>query len=112
MDSPLWPLEDSLWTGGPAAYRRLMHPMCLMAFPGAGLMMGEDILAAVEAAPRWREVAIEGRRLAETDGMAVLGYLATALRDSGDPWRVCCTSTWVQRGTDWQIVQHQQTPLG
>lgn len=111
MTSPIWTLETALWTGGLPELRNLMDPSCLMVLPGPGLLQGEAILAALEAAPRWRELDMAGRHLAETDGLCILGYIATASREGAAPWRATCSSTWARRETDWKLLQHHQTPL-
>ncbi|GGH52498.1 DUF4440 domain-containing protein [Frigidibacter albus] len=111
MTAPIWTLEAALWTGGLPEYRKSMDPSCMMVLPGPGILQGEAILASLEAAPRWREVDMAGRHLAETDGLCVLGYVATANREGAAPYRAACSSAWVRRESGWKIVQHQQTPL-
>ena len=111
MTSPIWTLETALWTGGLPEYRKSLDPSCIAVLPGPGILQGEAILAALEAAPRWREVDMAGRHLAETDALCVLGYIATASREGAAPWRAACSSTWARRDNEWKIVRHQQTPL-
>ncbi|MDP3341167.1 DUF4440 domain-containing protein [Frigidibacter sp.] len=110
MTSPIWTFETALWTGGLPDLPKLMDPSCLMVLPGVGILQGEAIAAHLEAAPRWREVDMAGQRLAETDGLCILGYIATATSD-GAPFRAACSSTWARRETDWKLLQHHQTPL-
>ncbi|AMY68206.1 nuclear transport factor 2 family protein [Frigidibacter mobilis] len=111
MTSPIWTQETALWTGGLPELRKLMDPSCLMVLPEAGILQGEAILARLEAAPRWREVDLAGRHLAETDGLCILGYIATAASEGAAPWRAACSSTWARRDGEWKLLQHQQTPL-
>lgn len=115
MDSELWDNERSLWTGGPEAYRACVDDGAIMAFPGLGFLSGaETILAAIEGAPRWPDVAFTAQTLAlaETDGLAVLAYEARAQRPGEPEYHVFCTSTWVRRDAGWAVVQHQQTLAG
>lgn len=110
-DSEIWTIEEILWTGGTDAYRRRMAPLCMMVFPGIGVLKGDEVLDALADAPRWSEVVMEGRTLIETDGLTVLAYTATAQRDGDSPYSAYCSSTWRETPDGWRIVQHQQTPL-
>ena len=110
-EDDIWTIEDLLWTGGTDAFRNRLSPACLMAFPGIGVLQGEQIMDSLKQAPRWQSVSMEGRHKAETDGVAVLGYVATGLRDGDAPYHAQCTSTWVRSAQGWRLVQHQHTPL-
>ncbi|WP_160382068.1 nuclear transport factor 2 family protein [Pseudooceanicola pacificus] len=110
-DTKLWDIEELLWTGGTDALRNRLAPACLMSFPGTGVLEGEAILDSLKDAPRWQQVAMDSRHLARTDGLAVLCYTASALRDGDAPYRAMCSSTWARTGDGWRLVQHQQTPL-
>lgn len=111
IDPDIWKVEEVLWTGGTDAYRRRMAPLCLMAFPGVGVLKGEEILSALADAPRWSEVRMDGRTMIETDGLLVLAYEAHAQRDGDSPYTATCTSTWRETPDGWRIVQHQQSAL-
>lgn len=105
-----WADEEAWWTMGAAEARRRMHPSCLMVFP-QGVMQGEAILAALDAAPRWQSVAMTDRRALETGDLVVLTYRADAERN-GRPYSALCSSTWLRQDGDWRLVQHQQSPVG
>jgi len=108
-----WAREAAFWTGDAAAARAALDPGCVMAFPApAGIIAGADaILAGLQAAPRWQDVAMEGRILAAPDpALRVLAYRAEARRAEGAPYRAVCTSVWRRDGGGWRLVQHQQTP--
>ncbi|EAQ05110.1 hypothetical protein OB2597_07490 [Pseudooceanicola batsensis HTCC2597] len=107
----IWETEKLLWTGGTDAYRRRLGASCLMAFPGMGILQGEEILDAIADAPRWSEVDFVGKRVIETNGLTVLAYRAHALRDGDAPYDALCSSTWQHTAEGWRIVQHQQSPL-
>ncbi|MGI3168834.1 DUF4440 domain-containing protein [Pseudooceanicola sp. C21-150M6] len=107
----VWTVEELLWTGGTDAYRARMAPLCMMAFPGPGILRGTDILDALAAAPRWTRVDMTGRQMAETDDLRVLAYRAHALRDGDAPYDALCSSTWTRTAEGWRIIQHQQSPL-
>lgn len=108
-----WAREAAFWTGDAAAARAALEPDCVMAFPApAGIIAGAGaILAALEAAPRWEAVDMDGRILAVPDpALRVLAYRAEARRTGGDPYRAFCTSVWRRGAAGWRLVQHQQTP--
>ena len=110
-DPEIWTVEEILWTGGTDAYRRRMAPLCLMAFPGIGVLKGDEVLDALTEAPRWSEVKMEGRNMIETDGLIVLAYTAHAQRDGDSPYHAVCSSTWRETPNGWRIIQHQQSRI-
>ncbi len=112
-DIDLWGLEERLWTGGAGAYRELLAPACIMAFPGPGLMEAEEIHASIEQAPRWNAASLSDRRqVLVGDRMVVLGYRVRARRGGDADHEAFCTSTWVRAGGGWRLIQHQQSPTG
>ena len=46
----------------------------------------------------------------ETEDCIVLAYRVAASR-GGHAYRAFCSSTWVRQHEDWQMIEHQQTPL-
>ena len=106
----IWTTEEQLWTGGADSFQKHMAPGCLMAFPGLGILQGEDILVSLREAPRWDGVSFSGEHKVESDGMIALAYTATGQRDGDSPYRALCTSTWCLMVDGWQLVQHQQSP--
>ena len=108
MTDNLWGLEESWWTMGAAEARHRMHPSCVMAF-AAGLMQGDEILAAMDAGPRWEDVAMTGRLTVEGEDCVVLAYRAQARQADGATHDAFCTSTWVRQDDGWKLIQHQQT---
>lgn len=109
----LWSLEQRLWLEGASAYEELLHPNCLMVFPGVGLMSADDVLESLKGAPRWRSVEMSSRRTnALGDDAALLAYKAEALRDEAARYVCFCSSTYVQEDGRWRIVHHQQTAAG
>lgn len=107
----LWTLEERLWLEGAAGHRALMHPDCVMAFPGAGILRGAAILKGLEGAAPWRRVTLSAQAETRHPGIAVLAYRAEAWRDGAEPWRALCTSVWRQGDSGWQLIQHQQSPV-
>lgn len=113
MAEELWEYERSLWTGGPEAYRARLGDGCIMAFPGMGFLSGaETILAAIEGAPRWPDVAFTAQTTAGGEALTVLAYEARARRPGEPEYHVFCTSTWLREDAGWHLVQHQQTLAG
>ena len=116
-DDEAWEMERRCWREGADHYRAILAPRAAMAFP-TGILLGDDILAALDGAPRWSSVEAAVRTVVRpTADIVVLAYRATARRPEQDPYTAWCTSTWVlsagapAAGTDgWRLVQHQQTP--
>ena len=108
MIADRWADEEAWWTLGTAEARRRAHPSCVMAF-AHGVLQGEAIFAALDAAPRWQEVVMTDRRVVEGEDAVVLAYRARARRNGEAPYEAFCTSTWVRQNDGWRLIQHQQT---
>lgn len=106
----LWAQEERLWLEGATGHRALMHPDCVMAFPGAGILRGAAILQGLEGAEPWRRVTMTDRAQARHGDTMVLAYRAEAWRGGAEPWRALCTSVWRHGDSGWQLIQHQQSP--
>jgi len=102
-----WADEEALWTMGTAEAWRRMHPSCVMVLP-KGLMQGSEVLASLNASPRWTGARLTDRRMVETEDCVVLAYRVRATGQAGDH-EALCTSTWVRQKDDWQLIQHQRT---
>lgn len=114
--SELLPIERSLWTDGPEAYRRNVDERCLVAFTEmAGVSSRDEIAATVTDGPRWRDLEIEVEGLVEpAPDVAVITYEARAVQgEDGDERRyhALVSSGYVRREDGWKLVFHQQTPL-
>jgi predicted GH43/DUF377 family glycosyl hydrolase len=107
-------LEAEFWeaAGDPDFYRANFADDGLMAFT-VGIMTKHEVLAAVAAADSWSSFTIEDPRYVEVgDDVAALVYATEARHaDPGGEYRAVVTSVYVNRGGDWQLVLHQQTPL-
>lgn len=110
----LLPIEKSLWTGGPDAYREHVDEMCLLAFTTmAGVSSRDEVAATVADAPRWRELEIDVQGLVQPAAdVAVLTYRASAIRGNDERYRALVGSGYVRRDDGWKLMYHQQTPLG
>ncbi|SFP19580.1 hypothetical protein [Tranquillimonas alkanivorans] len=108
----LWTLEHDYWTCGEGQRRETTDTCCVMAFGSpTGIVTGEELHEAHDAAPDWTSVEMLDRVLKKPDvGVAVLGYRAHARTQDGGEHRVICTSVWVRHDSDWCHIQHQQTP--
>jgi hypothetical protein len=107
-------LEAEFWeaAGDPDFYRANFADDGLMAFP-VGIMTKPDVVAAMDAATEWESFTIEDPRYVEVgDDVAALVY-STAAREpgAGEEYRALITSVYVNRGGDWMLVLHQQTPV-
>jgi len=112
-DDDLWAVERRLWLDDLDAYAAILDPACVMAFPPpAGLMGGAEIAESLTGAPRWADVEMAERRLAQAaNDIAVLAYRAAARRAGSGPYHAYCTSTYRRDGGTWRLIQHQQTPI-
>lgn len=112
-DDRVWEFEESLWTGSSEHYRELIDDACLMVLPSPPYVLaGDEGVAAVVATPRWTTVELSKRRIARAErGLIVVAYQIAARRDERS-YGANCPSTYRRRAhDDWQVVQHQQTPL-
>jgi len=113
-DDRIWTFERELWLGGGAVYRERVSSDCLMALPAEPLLFGGDeAVAAVEDTPRWDEVEFVDTRVSRPqEGLIVIAYRVKARRAQQN-YQAICTSTLRRLAhEEWDVVQHQQTPLG
>jgi hypothetical protein len=112
-DADPWELEERFWLDGPAFFGQKLHPACVMAFPGIGVIRAADILEGLKGAPRWVSVEMRDRLTSRAgERLVVLGYGAEARREGEAVYRCLCTSTYLADGVGWKLVQHQQSPVG
>jgi len=113
-DERIWDFERELWLGRGEVYRERVAGDCLMALPEQPFVFqGQQATEAVEATPRWDDVDFSDRRVSRPqEGLIVIAYRADARRDD-KTYRAMCTSTLRRLSHEqWDVVQHQQTPLG
>jgi len=113
MSAELWALEEQFWTGGHAFYDKHLASEAVMTFPApAGILTREAILRSLLAAPRWRTVEMQERRVIALGAAAVaLVYEAKAMRSpAGQAYRAFTSSVYRRRPGGWELVFHQQTP--
>lgn len=112
-DDRVWNFETGLWTGDTDHYRSLIDDACVMVLPTPPFAFtGEAAVQAVSGTPRWSGAVLDYRHVARPEeGLIVIAYHVKASRDS-ETYEARCTSTYRRRGhDDWQVVQHQQTPV-
>lgn len=112
-DERIWEFERELWVGPSEAYDRKVADDCVMALPtDPWLLDGAEARQAVKDTPRWDEVEFSGNRVERPEqGLIVIAYRAQASRGE-EHYDALCTSTLRRVGEeDWEVVQHQQTPL-
>ena len=113
-DERVWSFEESLWTADPEHYRDSIDAQSLMVVPAPPFVLrGEKAIEAMINTPRWSTVALTEREISRPqEGLIVIAYKANAQREGAAPYEAYCTSTYRRLGHDeWQVVQHQQTPL-
>jgi hypothetical protein len=114
LEDHLFSLEEKFGTESAGYYRDHLAYAAVMVFPEpAGVLVKDEIVSALDKAPRWSQVALEEHRLLElSDAAAVVTYKATAMRvDGGKPYVARASSAYVRDGAAWKLAFHQQTPL-
>jgi len=108
-----WSQEERFWLGSADDNEAVLSPECVMAFASpVGILRGAAIVESLRSAPRWASVDMSERVIGRPDqATLVLAYRAGGTREGADPYRAYCTSTYRRIGTEWLLVQHQQTPL-
>ena len=108
----LWAEEEEFWLSGPDFYRAHMVPDAVMYFPEpTGILKGEQVLAALEAAPRWGRVTFFDTDLEALGNKVRLTYRAEAQREGSDVHVSKCESTYVKMEGAWLLACHKQEPL-
>jgi hypothetical protein len=113
VQQELLSLEKGFWSGGPDFYRKNLDDKCLIAFTEMVSVMNKDQVAAtVKDEKRWKNLDIKQKGLLELDnGVAMLTYEVDAERANGEHYAALVSSGYIQRGGQWKMVFHQQTPL-
>lgn len=113
-DDRIWDFERELWTGSADAYDRKVSDKVVMALPAMPYLFdAEAARDAVKDTPRWDEVEfVESCVERPEEGLIAIAYRAKARRGD-ETYHALCTSTLrrIESG-DWEVIQHQQTPLG
>jgi hypothetical protein len=111
----LWEMERGFWLHDAAYYTTFLAPDCIMVFPQPpGVLVGNEIVAALEQAPRWKTIEMTNRTLVALDAdVAMLTYRAIAQRDGNtlNGYGALCSSIYTRKNSQWLLVHHQQTPL-
>ncbi|MBB3235546.1 nuclear transport factor 2 family protein [Phyllobacterium endophyticum] len=112
-DVALWEMERGFWLSDAAYYTTFLAPDCIMVFPEPpGVLVGDEIIAALDKAPRWNKIEMQNQSLVSLDPhVAVLTYRATAQRGSEPAYEALCSSIYTHANSQWLLVHHQQTPL-
>lgn len=104
-----WALEENFWLEGPTFYRAHMTEDAEMWFPDRPeALKGEQILDALQNAPRWESVRFDHQQMDVGDDRITLRYRATAQRDGQDAYRAHCTTTYVREPGGLKLVEHHQ----
>jgi hypothetical protein len=112
-DVALWEMERGFWLNDAAYYTTFLAPDCIMVFPEPpGVLVGGEIIAALDKAPRWKTIEMQNQSLVSLDPhVAVLTYRAMAQRDGEPVYAALCSSIYTHANSQWLLVHHQQTPL-
>lgn len=113
-DERIWSFERDLWVGGGKVYDERVGHECLMALPVEPYVFdGQAATEAVKHTPRWDEVEFAEKHVSRPqEGLIVIAYRVKASRGD-ESYHALCTSTLRRLShEEWDVVQHQQTPLG
>jgi hypothetical protein len=113
-DERIWSFERDLWIGGEKVYDERVSDDCLMALPTEPYVFdGAAATDAVKHTPRWDKVEFSDQQVSRPqEGLIVIAYRAAASRGD-ETYTAVCTSTLRRLShEEWDVVQHQQTPLG
>jgi hypothetical protein len=113
-DERIWKFEEELWTGGDDVYHQRVSDDCLMALPAQPyLFAGEQATKAVQDTPKWDTVQFAEQQVSRPqEGLIIIAYRVKAQRGE-QHYHALCTSTLRRLAhEEWDVVQHQQTPLG
>ena len=114
MQLDVWQIEQGFWTGDAAFYGKHLAPNSLMVFPPpVGVLDRAGTIEAIREAPRWRNVQFEDQRLSiELGQPALLVYRVIADRgDARSRYEALCTSVYVECGSIWKLLVHQQASV-
>jgi hypothetical protein len=111
-DERIWSFERDLWIGDPDLYEQAIDEACLMVLPAPPFVFtGAQAIAAVEATPRWEQVAFAARRVSRPqEGLIVAAYQVRASAGGREDFEAHCTTTYRRLAhEDWRVIQHQQS---
>ena len=113
LKEQLFEIEEGFWTGDEDYFRAHLDDDCLFAFPQmAGSYSREEVAATAKDPLRWREVETGDKGFIHPiEDLAMLNYEARAVRGNGEPYHALVSTGYVQRGDDWKMAFHSQTPL-
>ena len=106
--------ERSFWIEGKPWYEERLHPEAVMVFPEpTGFLTRDEIIEALESAPRWRDVEFSDVRLIQmTSESAVLIYKATGYHEEDDETYVTlASSVYCLHDRRVLLACHQQSPV-
>ncbi|MAM62140.1 nuclear transport factor 2 family protein [uncultured Maritimibacter sp.] len=107
-----WAEEENFWLEGPDFFRANMVDDAVMDFPEpTGRLKGQQVLAALENAPRWDGVNFFDRNMEKLGNKVRITYRAEAQRYGADSYVAKCESVYVKLGSDWLLASHKQEPL-
>ncbi|MGB3610807.1 MAG: DUF4440 domain-containing protein [Cellvibrio sp.] len=114
MVEDIWQRELGFWKGTAEYYEQYLATEACMIFPEpVGIMHREDVVDSIHSGSRWSKVTFtEQQQLEPTSDTRVLIYAATA--DRGGPhsaYSALCSSTYIRRNGEWQLIAHQQTQV-
>jgi hypothetical protein len=96
-------------TSGAAFYEDVMADDGLMVFPGLVMDKRASIDVIGKASP-WLSYELSDVRIATVGDVGLVTYRAVGQRLGQPPYEAVMSSVYVRRGTQWQLLLHQQSP--
>ena len=95
-----------------AFYGEILMEDAVMALPGGLLLDGRDAILEAMDAQRWVSYEMAETRVVRlSDDAGAVVYRASAKDRQGDDYVALMTTVYVQRGGEWRMALHQQTPV-
>jgi hypothetical protein len=113
LQQGLFDLEERFWKSGADFYRQHLAEGVLMVLPSpVGILLKDQVIAAVSGAPRWSSVRFEEAWMVEISAAAaIIAYKAVARREGqAASYVALASSAYVREAGAWKLAFHQQTP--
>ncbi len=113
LDQDLLKLEKGFWTEDGDYYRDHLEDSCLLAIADmAGPTDKETIAKSNPGKGMWTDVNLDEKGLAKlSDDSVILTYEVNAKKKDGTPYKALVSTGYINRGGEWKMAFHQQTPL-
>lgn len=106
----LMALENRLARGSGAEYEEILADDAIVVVPGA-ILDKPTCVAAMNDSPGWDRIEMGAPRVVARQEMASVVYEFSGWREQ-KRYDAVLASTYIKHDDGWQLVLHQQTPVG